>query len=158
MQEDMIYITIKAIKDDVLQEVAKTTAYEGQKSTDDDAYDRMFTTEADCEMLERFWDEAASVITEMMKRFIVSVEDAAGGKDAYVANLEVGSRYDTSLTASVEKSLFSYFVNSIMGKWNSFVNGDSVARYEGEASKAMGDIGSKLLYKKKPRRTLNIEH
>lgn len=160
----MIDITIKAVKADVLNEVAKTTAYEGKKASDEGAYERIFTTEEDRSMLQRFWDEAASAITESMKRFVTSVNDSytesvtEDGKTetetapAYVANLELSSSYDTALTPSVEKSLFSYFVNAIVSKWNNFVKSDGVARYEQEANSNIEDIMSKLFYKKKPTR------
>lgn len=161
----MIDITIKAVKADVLNEVARTTAYEGKKASDEGAYERIFTTEEDRSMLQRFWDEAASAITESMKRFVTSVNDSYNtesvtedGKTetvdvpAYVANLELSSSYDTALTPSVEKSLFSYFVNAIVSKWNNFVKKDGVERYESEASDNMTDIMSKLYYKKKPTR------
>ena len=157
----MIEITIKAIKADVLNEVARTTAYEGKKASDEGAYERIFTTEEDRSMLQRFWDEAASSMTESLKRFVTSVDDSyttsdGGGTSetlpAYVANLSVSSSYDTALTSSVEKSLFSYFVNAIVSKWNNFVKADGVARYEQEANDNMTDILSKLFYKKKPTR------
>lgn len=163
----MIEITIKAIKADVLNEVARTTAYEGKKSSDEGAYERIFTTEEDRSMLQRFWDEAASSITESMKRFVTSVDDSYTTRDAddgtsetlpaYVANLAVSSSYDTALTSSIEKSLFSYFVNAIVSKWNNFVKKDGVQRYEEEANNNMTDILSKLFYKKKPTR-IKITH
>ena len=162
----MIEITIKAIKADVLNEVARTTAYEGKKASDEGAYERIFTTEEDRSMLQRFWDEAASSMTESLKRFVTSVDDSYTTSDdggtpetlpAYVANLSVSSSYDTALTSSVEKSLFSYFVNAIVSKWNNFVKKDGVQRYEEEANNNMTDILSKLFYKKRPTR-IKITH
>ena len=163
----MIEITIKAIKADVLNEVARTTAYEGKKASDEGAYERIFTTEEDRSMLQRFWDEAASSMTESLKRFVTSVDDSytESGPDgakaaplpAYVANLALSSSYDTALTSSVEKSLFSYFVNAIVSKWNNFVKKDGVQRYEEEANNNMTDILSKLFYKKRPTR-IKITH
>ena len=163
----MIEITIKAIKADVLNEVARTTAYEGKKASDEGAYERIFTTEEDRSMLQRFWDEAASSMTESLKRFVTSVDDSYTTSDeeggtsetlpAYVANLALSSSYDTALTSSVEKSLFSYFVNAIVSKWNNFVKKDGVQRYEEEANNNMTDILSKLFYKKRPTR-IKITH
>lgn len=162
----MIEITIKAIEADVLNEVARTTAYEGKKASDEGAYERIFTTDEDRSMLQRFWDEAASSMTESLKRFVTSVDDSYTTSDgdgtsetlpAYVANLSVSSSYDTALTSSVEKSLFSYFVNAIVSKWNNFVKKDGVQRYEEEANNNMTDILSKLFYKKRPTR-IKITH
>lgn len=160
----MIKITLQAVKSDVLNEVAKTTAYEGKKTTGEEgAYDRIFTTDEDKSMLQRFWDEAASTVTEALKRFVTSVADSLvvdeakkTKVDAYVANLEVSGSYDTALTTSVNKSLFSFFVNAIVSKWNNFVKEGQVQRYEEEANAALQDILSKLFYKKKPtRRTIS---
>lgn len=162
----MIEITIKAIKADVLNEVARTTAYEGKKASDEGAYERIFTTEEDRSMLQRFWDEAASSMTESLKRFVTSVDDSYTTSDdggtsetlpAYVANLALSSSYDTALTSSVETSLFSYFVNAIVSKWNNFVKKDGVQRYEEEANNNMTDILSKIFYKKRPTR-IKITH
>lgn len=144
----MKYIALTATKAEVLDEVAKTTAYEGKKATGDEgAYERIFATDEDKSMLQRFWDEAASSITESMKRFVTTVNG-----DTYSAELEVSGSYDETLTSSINKSLFSYFVNAIVSKWNNFVKEGQVERYENEANAAMQDIMSKLFYKKKPTR------
>lgn len=162
----MINITLQADKAEVLNEVAQTTAYEGKKTTGEEgAYERMFTTDEDKSMLQRFWDEAASAVTESMKRFVTSVADtysettqdadgsaATTAKEGYVANLEVSGSYDTALTSSINKSLFSFFVNAIVSKWNNFVKEGQVERYESEANSALHDIMSKLFYRKKPTR------
>lgn len=149
----MINITLKVLKTDVFEEVAKTTAYEGKKAIGDtEAYERIFATEEDQGMLQRFWDEAASAITESLKRFVINVDDNDDGAPAYVVNLGLSSSYDTALTPSVGKSLFSYFVNAIVSKWNNFVKSDGVERYESEANANMTDIMAKLFYKKRPTR------
>ena len=69
-------ITLTVNKAYVYDEVAKTTAYTGAKMKDDaDAYDRIFTTDEDRMMLERFWVEACNGATEEFKQFIVNVSD-----------------------------------------------------------------------------------
>lgn len=163
----MKMITLTIDKSAVYAEVSKTTAYSGAKMTDDkDAYDRIFTTDGDRAMLERFWDESCSTATEGMKRFVTTVGDSYtksvtdDGKTttstvpAYVANLELSGSYDEALTHSVEKSLFSYFVNSIVSKWNAFANKGEVELYDGEAHIALQDVLSKLYYKKRPQRVV----
>lgn len=157
----MIDATLTIDKAEVMDEVAKTTAYEGKKTVGDDgAYERIFATAEDRAMLGRFWDEAASAATESMKRFLVGAWDTysaeEGGKAVeragYTVRLELSGSYDTALTPSVEKSLFSFFVNAIVGKWNSFVKEGQVDRYESEAAAALQDIMSKLFYRRKPTR------
>lgn len=157
----MTGVTLTIDKAEVMDEVAKTTAYEGKKAVGEEgAYERIFATEEDRAMLRRFWDEAASAATESMKRFLVAAGDTysaeADGKsverEGYTVRLELSGSYDTALTPSVEKSLFSFFVNAIVGKWNGFVKEGQVERYEGEAAAALQDIMSKLFYRRRPTR------
>lgn len=159
----MITITLKADKESVYAEVKKTTAYTVAKMADGagtadgggnaakGAYDRIFTTEADKAMLlARYWDEAASMMTMSLKRFIRP--SAAEDTESYSVELELSGSYDEALTPSVEKSLFSYFVNTIVGKWYSMADKDEVERYEAAAEAARQDILAKLYYRKKPTR------
>jgi hypothetical protein len=50
----MIDIILTVNKEKVYEEVAKTTSYTGAKMDDELAYDRIFTTDEDKSMLERF--------------------------------------------------------------------------------------------------------
>lgn len=156
----MILQRINVVKSDVYDEVAKTTAYEGSKLTGDNsdgAYDRIFTTEGDRAMLGRFWDEACNVATDTLKRYIQEVNSQADGEnqknvDGYHVELMLSTAYDTRLTSSMEKSLRSFFVNSIVAKWDKFANKGNVETYEKDASSALEDIMSKIYYRKKPTR------
>lgn len=150
----MITYTISATKQSVYDEVAKTTAYTGDKMTGDEhAYDRIFTRQADHDMLSRFWDEAAATITESLKRFIADTADTTtDGSDGYTATLQLSDRSDTALLPSVQQSLFSFFVNAIISKWNALANKPEVERYEQEANAAITDMLSKLYYKTRPTR------
>ena len=93
-------IELKINKARVYDEVAKTTSYTGVKMQgDESAYDRIFTTDADREMLERFWVEACNGATEQFKPFLVSVTDQPMShgveldKD-YEVKLELSSSFD----------------------------------------------------------------
>ena len=68
-----VVLSIK--KANVYDEVAKLTGYVGAKNIEDTgkAYDRVFTTDDDRLMLERFWREAVGAITDEVKRFIITV-------------------------------------------------------------------------------------
>ena len=64
-------IELNVKKNEVLEEVAKTSSYSGSKMTEDEgAYERIFTTDADREMLERFWSESQVAVCEAMKKFL----------------------------------------------------------------------------------------
>lgn len=165
----MITANLNVIKSDVYDEVAKTTSYEGAKAVDDDkAYERVFTTDADRAMLDRFWDEACNIATDTMKRFITTVSSSVtinnnSSKDqpqkepvtvdGYHAVLSLSSAYDNNLTPSIEKSLRSFFVNAIISKWDKFANKGNVKSYEDDANAALDDIVKKMFYRKRPQRT-----
>lgn len=152
----MIDVELKISKASVYDEVAKTTSYEGAKvKGDDSAYARIFTTDEDRLMLERFWVEACNAATELFKNFIVEVSEQEVGSSVdlskdYDVKLEMSNRYDATLTGSMQASLFSYFVASVTGKWNKFTHQETVTGYEADAQTALEDVKSKLYYRKRP--------
>lgn len=151
-------ITLAVNKANVYDEIAKTTSYEGAKIQDgNNAYNRIFTTDDDRMMLERFWVEACNTITDEFKDYLadVSEQSVSHGVDLsknYTAELELTSRYDSNLTDSINASLFSYFVAAIAGKWNRFVNKQGVENYINDAQAALMDVKSKIYYRKRPTR------
>lgn len=151
-------ITLTVNKAYVYDEVAKTTAYTGAKMKDDaDAYDRIFTTDEDRMMLERFWVEACNGATEEFKQFIVNVSDQPESHGVeldknYTVTLELSTMFDTRLKGSMETSLFSYFVNAIVAKWYRFTNRGEADSFGEDATTAMLDVKSKMFHRKKPQR------
>lgn len=156
----MIKVTLTVSKQRVYDEVAKTTSYTGAKMQgDDSAYDRIFTTDSDRSMLERFWTEACNAATEQFKKFIVEVSDNSEGSMIdlsrdYVVKLELSSSYDDNLTESVQASLFSFFVSVIVSKWYKFTNKDETDSYAADAVGMMNDVMGKVFYRKKPKRVV----
>lgn len=154
----MIEISLTVSKTQVYNEVAKTTSYAGQKMVDDEsAYSRIFTTDADREMLERYWVEACAGATNLLKPWLVSVgaQPESHGVDLgndYTVTLQVSDRYDESLTDSVETSLYSYVVNTILAKWFVLSNKGETEAYATMAVGMMEDVLQKLYYQKKPER------
>lgn len=148
----MKQIELTVAKSAVYNEVAKTTSYTGARMVgDDDAYLRIFTTDEDQEMLERFWEEAASGATEQLKPFLHFDNSTA---TEYEVVLEVSSSYDETLTGSVRKSLFSYFVAMIVARWYRIANKQESESYANDAIGAMDDVMKKIYYRKKPVRVV----
>lgn len=153
-------IELTVNKANVYDEVAKTTSYTGQKMQGDaTAYDRIFTTDDDRMMLERFWVEACNGATEQFKPFIVSVSDqpVSHGVELdknYVVKLELSNSYDESLNGSIGTSLFSYFVAMIVSKWYKFTNKGESESYGTDAVGAIDDVMRKIYYRKKPTRVV----
>lgn len=137
-------------KGDVLNEVAKTTAYSGAKMTGEEgAYERIFTTKSDREMLERFWTECQVSVCETLKKFLQQEETTDEG---WNLKLGLSESFDDTLTKSIKKELFSFFVTGIVAKWYVFTNKKETGEYEGSASHLLVGIHKKVLFKKKPTR------
>ena len=144
-------LTIK--KNDIYEEVAKTTAYIGKKATVDDgksAFDQIFVTEADLSMIERFFNESLDALRNVLKRFI----SGGSGVDGTINwELEMPSRFDGNLLDSINSSANSFLVNSIIGKWCEIVANEKVKGYADNAAALLLDINDKAFFKKKPTRT-----
>lgn len=141
-------ITLSVDKGRVYEEAAKTTDYNGSKNDADDRRDKVLITDADNVMLERFWAESASAVNERVKPFLVSVTDP--GDNSYSVELEMSNSYDTTLTPSVNSSLFSYFATSVISKWMEFSDKGDAKGYAENAAAMLTDVMRKLYYKKKP--------
>lgn len=157
---DVILTIKKAL---VYDEVAKLTGYVGAKTIEDSgkAYDRVFTTDDDRLMLERFWREAIGAITDEVKRFITTVSSPSNSQsvditEVWEATLNMPSSFDDNLTGSINSSLLSYAVNSIAGKWFAITNKEEADRYSTLAIADGNETKSKLYYRKKPKRVIPI--
>lgn len=141
--------TLSANKDDVYEEVAKTTSYTGAKMDDAAAYDRIFTTDEDKAMLERFWNESKNTISESLKDFLADEAEADG---VYTLTLALPSSFNEGLLESMGRSLFSFFVMNIVAKWFTFTNKQEATDYATAAASNIEDIKRKAFSKKKPQR------
>lgn len=140
-------VTLTVNKDGVYEEVSQTTSYTGAKMDDEHAYDRIFTTDEDKAMLERFWDESKTTVCNALKRVLDSETEVSGD---YKLSLALSSSFDEALTESIQRSLFSFFVMNITAKWYTFTNKSEAAGYASEAATYMDDIKRKCFFKKKP--------
>ncbi len=146
----MITAVFQVSKDEVYEEVAKTTSYTGAKMQGDEgAYKRIFTLDADRVMLDRFWTETCDDVTEQFKPFLTSVDST---DPEYKVSLSLSCAWDSNLQGSINTNLFSFFVNSVVAKWFKFGNKPETESYATEALGIMDDIMSKVYYKKKPTR------
>ena len=145
--------TLTITKSDVYEEVAKTTAYIGAKNKLDDgksAFDQVFVTDADMTMIDRFFNESLDSLRNVLKRFI----SCGSGADGTITwQLEMPSRFDDNLLSSINSSVNSFLVNSIIGKWCEITANDKVKEYADNAAALLLDIKEKAFFKKKPTRT-----
>lgn len=144
-------ITLSVDKSAVYEEVAKATDYTGSKMTEDeDARDRILSTDEDLKTFSRFWEEAAAVAQDRMKRIYIS--GSAPREDTYTMTLEVSKAFNKELVPSIEVSLRSYFILSILGKWYKFTNKREVSDCFTEAGEMIEDVMRKLYTRMAPRR------
>ncbi|GEM_PF-2295623 len=157
-------IRLSVSKEDVMKEVAVTTAYTGGKMDDDaNAYERISTVDEDEAHLERFWEECRADICQELIGLVtfegmVADESQAGGSISrigtvagrYELRLEVSRSFDEALLPSMMLSLFSYFVQGIAAKWYVYTNKKEAGEYAGKAGMLLEDIHRKAVYKKKP--------
>lgn len=150
-------ITLTVVKADVYEEIAKTTSFAGAKKIGEDvnAYERIFTTDEDRQMLERFWHDACNAVTTQMREFLSDVSALGDSfytdlQTNYELELQMSDRFDNRLVNSIEKELFSFFVCFILSQWYSMTN---VADAESQAKKAEGvmkNVMDKIYYTKPP--------
>lgn len=144
-------LLLTAKREDVYSEVEKTTEYTGAKMmhADEGAHDRLSATEADRDLLSRFFDEAAGVATDECKRFVDEVTlDEAG----YEARLSMSDSYDEHLSDSIRTSLRNFFVAAVIAKWCKIVGSDAGGAYSADATAAMLDVRSKIFNRKRPQK------
>lgn len=149
----MVDITLTVDKEEVYEEVSRTTSYTGAKledTGDAGAYERIFTVDEDKIVLNRFWEECKNMVCNSLKKVLVSEEETEEG--AYVLTLGLSSAFDESLTESMQRSLFSFFVMNITAKWYTFANKSEATGYATEAATYIEDIMRKAFYKKRPTR------
>lgn len=146
----MINVTLRVQKEDVYEEVAKTTSYTGKKMDDEDGYDRVFTTDEDQEMLERFWNESKNTICNALKKVFLDEMETEQGE--FRLQLDLSSSFDENLTTSMQSSLFSFFVMNITAKWYTLANKEEATAYATEAATYVDDIKRKAFFKKRPTR------
>lgn len=151
-------VTLTVSKAGVYEEVAKGSNYTGAKMVGDEgAYERIFVTDEDRLLLERFWVEACSAATAALRPFLVAVsaQPESHGVDLsadYVAELELSSMFDDSLSDSMQGSLFSYFVAALLSKWYKYANKPEAESYGVEALGYIEDVVRKAYWRKKPTR------
>lgn len=142
-------ITLTVNKEAVYEEVSQTTSYTGAKMDDEHAYERIFTTDEDKTMLERFWSECRNMVCNSLKKILVQEFEING---EWKLTLGVSTAFDDNLTSSMERSLFSFFVMNITAKWYTFTNKSEATGYASEAATYIEDVMRKAFFKKKPTR------
>lgn len=144
-------IDIRIVRDEVYEEVAKATDYTGSKLMDGDetARDRILAADADLTELSRFWEEAVTATNENLKEMLISGTTVTEGSIvAYKATIEVSKSFDKKLKDSVQSTLRSFFIASIIGQWFKFANKGEANDYFNQAAEQM-IAAERLLYSRR---------
>lgn len=144
-------IRLSISKEDVMREIAVTTAYTGGKMDNDaKALHRISTVDEDENHLERFWEESrADLCQELIG--LVAMEGMDDGEH-YELKLDVSKSFDEALLPSMKLSLRSFFVHNIVAKWYIYTNKGEAGDYADKATTLLDDIHRKAVYKRKPTR------
>ena len=116
---------------------------------DENAYDRIFTTDEDQSILGRFWNESKNTVCNTTKKLLASESETNG---VFTLDMQLSASFDEALTESMQRSLFSFFVMNITAKWYTFTNKQEATGYATEAATYLEDIMRKAYFKKKPMR------
>lgn len=145
---------LTAKKSDVLDEVAKTTAYIGSKMAGGDGteYDRISTTDEDAEMLERYWQECKSGLAAGLTGISVAgVDEQTDG--TLTLTIDIPSElWNTELRDTMEKSLLSYLANGILAKWQMVTNKQEVEAYATQSAASLMEMQRAVYKRKRPER------
>ena len=145
-------IEIHIFRDEVNEEVAKATDYTGSKLMDGDetARDRILAADEDLAELGRFWEESVLAVNENFKEMLISGATQNDSRPSYVSRLEVSKSFDKALTASVESTIRSFFIASIIGQWFKFANKGELEEYFSQAAEMLATAERLLYSRRKP--------
>ena len=142
-------VDIEVKKSEVYEELKKSSWYAGVK-LGDESYKIIAINDEDRIMLDRFFEESRNAaINRLVKVFFK--ESVSEDNDTYTMHLKLPDDFNINLLPSIESSLLSYFVLSILSKWFAFTNKPEAAQYATEAVAMLEDVATKVRYKLRPR-------
>lgn len=146
-------IRISINRDEVYEEVAKTTAYIGGKNLDANGkslYDQVFVTDADRKMLEGYWNAAIGDVSVALDSVLAYQNSDSGKEETF--GLRVSSLFKESLVKTLETTAFSYVVNKVVAEWCLVVSKDKAEDYLSKANALLVKMDSILYMRKRPTR------
>lgn len=146
-------IRISINKDEVYEEVSKTTAYIGGKSLDANGkslYDQVFVTDADREMLEGYWNASIGDVSVALDSVLAYQNSYSGEEETF--GLRVSNLFNESLVKTLETTAFSYVVNKVVAEWCLVVSKDKAEDYLSKANALLVKMDAILYMRKRPTR------
>lgn len=144
----MKQLIIRLPKDSIFTEVSLASSYAGVKSCAEDSdYSRIATVTEDSELLERFWTDACGEVASVLKEFTV---DTVFTEEGFELNLELSSAYESAMTPSVERDLFSSVAAGVTARWFRFTLPDKAEEWEIRSDELLTRAHRKLCSRRKP--------
>ena len=155
-----ITVNINISKAKVMEEVAKTTGYIGQKAVsgeDPAAYNRIAVIDANREQLDRYWMEACSAMTTLLGHDLTDAESqvlpASGTNNTnYRVKLRLPSNWNSALRDALSEHVMSYLVNAISSRWLMMTQKADAEPYAVLSGGSAGQVRTILLTRKRPTR------
>lgn len=151
---------IQISKARVMDEVAKATAYIGSKAVseqDPGAYERIATTDANLEELDRYWMEGCTAASLLLDHWltdqtsqVLSHHPEIGTARDYNVTLGMPTNWNFAYLTNVKEALLSYLVNSIVTKWLLRTHKQDAAAYAALVEDAARQISQLMLIRKRP--------
>lgn len=150
-----VTLNISVNRDEVYREVDKITGYTGKKDSEDgSSYERIATIEENEEILQRYFNEACTTISDVIKRYVS--ESPSLGFAEYSAVLSMPTNWDASMSSSVNESVKTCIIDHICCKWMRLVKSEEETKYATDAASALMEVRNKLAHIKKPSRSSYI--
>lgn len=140
--------SITVSRDNVYEEVRKTTSFDGAKRDNDDGtYDRVMATEDDSQMMARSFDEAMQAAESAFADipYDVNTDDERWGVTLHVSN-----SFNEKAVQSINSDMFSFFCESILEKWYASALPDASARHGQLALGFLTDAARKIWFRAAP--------
>lgn len=145
----MKQLQIRVARDRVYEEVSKTTSFDGaKKDAGDGIYERVMTTQDDRQMLARYFDEAAQAAETALSDIPMSNETTDG---QWCVTLFLPDAFNLNAAQSINNDVFSYFCESIIGRWYSSAMPADSERHAVLAAGFMQDALRKIWFRGAPR-------
>lgn len=144
-----INITVK--KDDVYEEVAKTSAYIGGKNVDGNGsslYDKVFVTDVDKEMLERFWQDALNSISFLVSGILSHTDVDDDGN--YTMSLMLPENFQMTQLPILHSTIVNYVENAIITEWCNVSAKDEVTAYAEQAAALLKQVRNLIYSRRRP--------
>jgi hypothetical protein len=138
--------TISLKKADIMPEVYRITGYTGVKSKDIDA---VSSSEDDADILNSYFGEAVSSISDIVSRYgYLSADTDVGSTFCF----SLPANWKQSVKTALEKSLKQYVSNYICMQWFNLAKKEEVSYYVSICNEQAVAIRKYLLERERPRR------